>query len=805
MKKWIGLYLGLFLAVLIVGSGIAGLHTMKQAEFGAVCNAEGYASQIWTLEDSHYVLYQNPEQKKFQIADIENENKEAVGTVHQNGVYAVFRYTDGEQQFFGIEPLGTVKEEQQRDRKQEAQNQEEMQIPVFAAKGEFLAAGSNSKAVFCSVLGEDGRTITEYMLLNGSDEWLEKQSFIFSRGHFVLCAAYGDDALWLVSEDGRVYAYTMALQETEIQTADTVLWTYFQNEPADGAGSLLYLYAFRHSAGQCLLLAALLAAILTLLIYGVRKENHIVFRILCCTEILCMAALLCVSSSFTAKLTQAKVLEIGIEAGHVLEEMKGNQRADGTVKPEFFWKALQQREGLLEDLLFISPEDGKVLLSKTLPAGVTIGEYYNAEKTDALLTAVLEGNDAVMTRLEKGGRKVYTVAMRDWTDRTPDAVLLAVLSEQGIHNSIAATTGLLRNGVYMLMAAVTAAHGLLFIYFSNRWKKFREGIVYVAQEKKEYPDAPKLADGLQEAWMPLEHIGSTLNRLYYERDLLYRSYYKFVPKGMDRLLRKSLLADIEIGDRKTLRGCMVYIALGDMKQLKGAEYFEAMTKNLELMHRVREQRDGIFLSASTDLQQRKVFFEQDADRAVQFSVDLMHAYAENGILTDNDLVMLLHVAEFEYGISGVKDMMTPYMYSAQESVLQPYARALAKAKVRIALTEQTLTLVDNTFYTRYIGFITDKVQGRTLKLYECLDAYSELHRKLMQETDTMFQKGLELLYSNDFYLARNTFNEVLKLNEQDYVARWYLFRCEYYLNHPEADLSYGLFEAAASEQTNDVL
>ena len=78
MKKWIGLYLGLFLAVLIVGSGIAGLHTMKQAEFGAVCNAEGYASQIWTLDDSHYVLYQNPEQKKFQVANINKEKKEAV-------------------------------------------------------------------------------------------------------------------------------------------------------------------------------------------------------------------------------------------------------------------------------------------------------------------------------------------------------------------------------------------------------------------------------------------------------------------------------------------------------------------------------------------------------------------------------------------------------------------------------------------------------------------------------------------------------------------------------------------------------
>ena len=48
------------------------------------------------------------------------------------------------------------------------------------------------------------------------------------------------------------------------------------------------------------------------------------------------------------------------------------------------------------------------------------------------------------------------------------------------------------------------------------------------------------------------------------------------------------------------------------------------------------------------------------------------------------------------------------MYSAQESALEPYAEALAEAKVRIVLTEQTLKLVGDGFYTRYIGFIKDR-------------------------------------------------------------------------------------------------
>ena len=64
----------------------------------------------------------------------------------------------------------------------------------------------------------------------------------------------------------------------------------------------------------------------------------------------------------------------------------------------------------------------------------------------------------------------------------------------------------------------------------------------------------------------------------------------------------------------------------------------------------------------------------------------------------------------------------------------------------------------------------------------------------MKESDVSFQNALKLFYSNDFYLARNAFNEVLKINPADEIARWYLFHCEYHLNKPEAEVSYGLFE-----------
>lgn len=794
MKKWIGLYVAVFLVVLAAASGVSGVQTAQQAEIGVLCRDGGYASQAVRTQHHQYVLYQNPEQGKFKVANTEQDewDSETVGTVHQNGVYALFKYTDGLHSFIGIEPLGAAKTEP-------AEGEEAPPTPIFQAAGDFLAAGSNEKAIFCSVLAEDGRTITEYTLMTGTYEWMERQSFSIPEGHFVVCAAYEGDTLWLAREDGTIYSWGMTLKEVD----DTIENTVLQNSlmpalPADAAGAWRFV-CMKEAAEQMVFPALLVAAVVVVLIYGIRKKNHMVFQMICGAELVALLALLYAGYSFTNRLTQEEVLETGVEAGHVLEEMKSNQRADGTVEPSAYWDAMEQREGLLEDLIILDAKSDAVLLAKTLPAGTDVKTYYSEEIT-ALTAEILEGSEVVMTRLEKTGREVYVVAMRDWTEMDANSILLAVLSEEGIRNSMAGSVDLLKNMIGGLLALVTVANAALFFFFASRWRKFEEGITYVASEKKAYPAVPLLPDGMQSVWASLDDIGNSLNRLYYDRDLLYRSYYKFVPKGMDTLLKKSVLADIEVGDRTKIRGCMVNIVLDDLKNLDGAEYLDTMTKSMELMHRARVRKDGIFLSASTDLQERKVFFAQNARRALQFSIDLIHAYAENSLLTGNDMILLLHTAEFEYGISGVKEMMIPYMYSQQESILEPYAKALAKAKVRIAMTEQTVRLVGDGFYTRFIGFVSGGELVGSLKLYEGLDAYPESKRKRMMETDTMFQKGLQLFYSNDFYLARNTFNEVLKLNEDDRIARWYLFHCEYHLNHPDAEVSYGLFENIVLEQ-----
>ena len=173
---------------------------------------------------------------------------------------------------------------------------------------------------------------------------------------------------------------------------------------------------------------------------------------------------------------------------------------------------------------------------------------------------------------------------------------------------------------------------------------------------------------------------------------------------------------------------------------------ELMTASMELLHQARRKWDGIYLGGTADLLERKMFFEQNARNAAQFSVELLHALAVHELLGDKNLIMMLYAADFQYGISGVKDMTMPYIYAREERTLEPYVKSLARAKVKLAMTEQTVRLLGAGFSTRYIGFVTNGEDAGSLKLYECLDAYPETQRKTILETEAVPKRVAAVLF-----------------------------------------------------------
>lgn len=783
MKKWISIFIAVSLGLLLATSSIIGINIAGKANHGKVNDEDGFLSQVVWCDGKDYVIYKNTDQKKFQVVHTKQDlyQYETVGTVHSGRVYYLYSFVNEGEKNFGIEPVSKKKDEQ-------------WNVPLLKAEGTFLAAGSTEKEILVSILENDGRKVTEYALSLGTEtkEWRETTVFSLTEGHFAVCGAYDGEKLILAQEDGTVYIRDVVVTELGVAPQDSILANYFTKNILSGAEGIWQIKCSQNAAMQCLIPVLLVSAFGVLFFYGRRKQNHMIYHLISYSEIICVIGLIAAGYIFTDRLTKQEVMETGVEAGYVLEELKAGQRADGTVEASDYWKVAKQYEDLMDDIIILNPENCEVIQAKTLTTGMNVLEFYE-NKIEKLIQQTAEGNKTAMMQLSKGAGS-YAVASRDFTQIEAKSLLLAMISRAGIEKRIEAAVSAIWNVILLLMAAVTILHMVLFLLFTSKWKKFLEGMEFVAYEKQAYVDRPVTEDGLHSAWAPLDRIGHNIVKLRYERDLLYRSYYRFVPKGMDQLLKKPEMADIEIGDNNKINGCMVHFQMENIKNVSGSDYMDVMTESLKQMHQIREKHEGVFISAGGDLQNRKVFFEQSPRQALAFAVEMYRAHATKETLMNTNIIMMLHQADYNYGISGVDDMMSPFIYCPDEKILDAYVDALARAKVRIVLTEQTLASVGNGYSVRYIGFVSGGEMAGSMKLYECLDAYTEEKRKVMIESDAYFQKALKLFYSNDFYLARNAFNEVLKMNEQDEIARWYLFHCEYHLNKPEAEVSYGLFE-----------
>lgn len=783
MKKWIRIFVIVSLLLLLSAGCIVGNRMEKKANPERVCDDGTFLSQLVRYGENDYILYKNAEQDKFQVTCFDKDlyQYKTVGTVHLDRVYSIYGYKDENRQLWGIEPVDPKEEEV-------------WQVPVLEKNGTFLAAGTAQGEILVSFLDDNGSEITEYVLnLETEDkEWRESAVFSLSPSHFAVCAEYDNGKLTVAQEDGKIYVRDVIVKEAEPELGERVLSKCFEKKLAEGSESIWRIYCFKIAVKQCAIPVLLVSAFLVLLFFGKRRENHMIYHLISYSEIICMTGLLAAGLLFANKLTKQEIMETGVETGYVLEEMKALQKADGSVTISYYWNLMKNCEGLLHDIIILEPESCEVILAKNITSGKNIEELYG-EEVRQIISGAADSNKTVMVKW-KEGKGNYAVLSRDFTQIDAKSVLMAVILQEGIETRIEKPVSTIWNVIFMLMAAVTMLHMIIFLVFASRWRKFLEGMKVVACEKQAYVGHPVGCDGLHSAWEPLDRIGHNLVKLRYEKDLLYKNYYRFVPKGMELLLKKTEVADIEIGDTNKIYGCMVHFQMENIKNVSAGEYMELMTESLTSMHQIREKKEGFFISADGDLLRRKVFFETNSREALSFAVELYRVHDTKKKLKDTNVVMMLHTGEYVYGVSGVENLMTPFIYCKEERILDPYLEALAKAKVNVVLTKQTLDAIGEGFLVRYIGFVTGEETQGSIKLYECLDAYSEDKRKIMKESDVFFQKALKLFYSNDFYLARNGFNEVLKMNEQDEIARWYLFHCEYHLNKPEAQVSYGLFE-----------
>jgi hypothetical protein len=308
-------------------------------------------------------------------------------------------------------------------------------------------------------------------------------------------------------------------------------------------------------------------------------------------------------------------------------------------------------------------------------------------------------------------------------------------------------------------------------------------------------DAGEIERGLSE-------IGVSLAINEYETKTVVKSYYRFVPRGVEKIFKRAGITEINSGDVVSSTDNLCVLSVENKEEIQNAKddggFMEFVNTCFSKVCESLTDSGGLLLSGDFDLSALPVLFtgELGAEAGVKFALDLTGmtdswSGREN---TQPDFFVMLHNAKFLYGIAGTDEKAFPFLSSSEMNFLSSYSRQLCSLGARVVMTEKFYNaLPENTPYSaRFIGFVSSRNSRHCYKLYELLDCYTDAEKLLRKRYDERFQKAITMFLKNDFYLARSEFSAILRSNPGDGAARWYIFACEHFFN--SSDLSKATYD-----------
>lgn len=452
--------------------------------------------------------------------------------------------------------------------------------------------------------------------------------------------------------------------------------------------------------------------------------------------------------------------------------------------------------------IFIASEDNDLFtidVSLDSPQGYQTTEIYSQELTDKLMAAQTRTTDVTGVISVQGVK--YGVVVKVWDDEVvPKHFLVSMVPMKSLESDIAKykKTATIASTIVLLIGAI--AIGIVTYSEAKDLRKFSKTMENISQGRQLEFTKPAVDNwDLDAMWNSLFELFKDREKIFYSRNRIFKAYYRFAPRNIEKLLGKETIADVSAGDMSK-----VYATVGMFTNSLSAskdkeEYINAINNNFEIISKHQINYDGVLISNESNLGSMQVLFTESILPAVRFGIDSLLNLEEDDAFSRQKISIFMHHTELYYGVAGSFEQTFPFILSVELENLKSYGEKFREHGVRMVITDEVEKELDASIERRYIGYIEVAVLDKKFKCYEVLDAYPLKEKNLRKMTDANFQKGLELFYDSNFYLARNEFTEVLKTCADDQLSIWYLFKCEQLLNQSEnlsgnINNSLGLFE-----------
>lgn len=405
---------------------------------------------------------------------------------------------------------------------------------------------------------------------------------------------------------------------------------------------------------------------------------------------------------------------------------------------------------------------------------------YNAPLTKLYLDAALSGEARTGTVLDARGERIACVTPVGGHSGSSVYLIETDVSQGSIDRL---TRSYLWN--YLLVSslfclAAFALTALAFTHFLEPLGRIKAGMEAFSRGTHAVRLQHSTNDEFADICKVFNKLASDIDAKIYALRTMSETCCRFVPQRLIHQLGKKNLGDLELGTHVQGNFCILSVNLFLPEDADISRTREMTGQFFSIVNGQAEE--ATVLSDRLNLRELKVLCP-DGDTAVRIAlatIARLDSYNASQSGAQLDVTFLLHMTEAYFGICGDENRYLPAVLSREMEDISRKVERFGMLANRLLVTSKAYGALDAApYYNRFIGYLDDNWSG--MGLYDFYDGTSVRMTRLLNETRATFDKAMQLYEQRRYYDAKNLFAVVLRENQNDSVARYYIFMCERHL------------------------
>lgn len=262
-----------------------------------------------------------------------------------------------------------------------------------------------------------------------------------------------------------------------------------------------------------------------------------------------------------------------------------------------------------------------------------------------------------------------------------------------------------------------------------------------------------------------------------------KDYDKFVPREFFTHLGKKEIYELQLGDNVQKDVTVLFIDIRHSYKTSESLSLEAnflfINHYLSIVGENIRKNNGFidkFLGDGV-----LAVFTCEAD-ALKCSTEISNAFENINLVGINEdkikFGIGIHSGKVVIGIVGEKERLTPTIISDSVNLAHKIESLNKIFKSNILFTKEVLNNLPRNFEINYRYVGTVNIDDFGVSLFENLDGYVGANKTAYLKTKNMFESAVRYFEDKDYQKARTLFINILKENEDDNLAKFYLKKCK---------------------------